>query len=110
MWIRSASRATLFENAKIAACASAVAPSTPRLIPTARSPARERLIDGSTSPCECLWPWPWPWPWGVVVTPTLTPLDAAVSAQTARLNFSCARLDLDRLSDFQSRWFSGAAG
>ena len=47
---------------------------------------------------------------GVVVTPTLAPMNAAVSAQTARLNFSCERLDLDRLSDFHSRWFSGAAG
>ena len=47
---------------------------------------------------------------GVIVTPTLTPMNAAVSAQTARLNFSCKRLDVDRLSDFHARWFSGAAG
>jgi hypothetical protein len=47
---------------------------------------------------------------GVVVTPITTPMNAAISAQTARLNFSCGRLDLDRLSDFHTRWFSGAAG
>jgi hydrogenase/urease accessory protein HupE len=47
---------------------------------------------------------------GVVVTPTQTPINAAVSAQTARLNFSCDRLDLDELSGFIGRWFSGTAG
>ena len=44
---------------------------------------------------------------GVVVTPMLTPMNAAVSAQTARLNFTCKRLDLDALSDFHSHWFAG---
>jgi hydrogenase/urease accessory protein HupE len=47
---------------------------------------------------------------GVVVTPYLIPMNAAVTAQTNRLNFSCERLDLDHLSDFHTRWFSGAAG
>ena len=47
---------------------------------------------------------------GVVVTPTLSPMIAAVSAQTAQLNFSCERLDLDALTDFHSRWFSGTSG
>lgn len=45
---------------------------------------------------------------GVVVTPTTTPIDAAFSAQTARLNFSCDQLQLEQLSDFHARWFSGA--
>jgi hypothetical protein len=37
---------------KITACTAAVAPSTPRLIATALTPARERTIEGSTRPCE----------------------------------------------------------
>lgn len=47
---------------------------------------------------------------GVVVTPTRTPINAAFSAQTARLNFSCEQLELGQLSDFHTRWFSGTAG
>lgn len=47
---------------------------------------------------------------GVVVTPTQTPMNAAITAQTARTNFSCDSVDIDALSDFHSRWFSGNAG
>jgi hydrogenase/urease accessory protein HupE len=47
---------------------------------------------------------------GVVVTPTPGPIDAAFSAQTARLNFTCEALNLDALTDFHARWFSGTAG
>src|SRR3989442_7811331 len=32
---------------------TAVAMSTARLMPTARMPSRDRLIEGSISPCEC---------------------------------------------------------
>jgi hydrogenase/urease accessory protein HupE len=44
---------------------------------------------------------------GVVVTPTTTPMKAALSAQTAQLNLTCQRLDLEALTDFHSRWFAG---
>ena len=54
LWIRSASSATLPVAAKMTACATAVASRTARLADTARTPSRERVIDGSTSPCE--WP------------------------------------------------------
>lgn len=47
---------------------------------------------------------------GVVVTPTLIPINTAFSAQTARLNFSCEQLELAQPSDFHTRWFSGTAG
>ena len=47
---------------------------------------------------------------GVVVTPIQTPMNVAISAQTARLNFSCDRLDLQELSGFLGRWFSGTSG
>jgi hydrogenase/urease accessory protein HupE len=46
----------------------------------------------------------------VVVTPTIAPMNGAVSAQTERLNLLCDRLDLDALSDFQRRWLAGAGG
>jgi hypothetical protein len=39
-------------TAKIASCARAVSPRIPRLIATARRPARERMIERSTRPCE----------------------------------------------------------
>src|SRR6476646_4151767 len=39
----------------MSACAAAVTPSTSSAIATARTPLRERLIDGSTRPCECPW-------------------------------------------------------
>ena len=38
--------------AKIATCATAVRPSTANERATARTPARERLIEGSTKPWE----------------------------------------------------------
>ncbi len=60
LWIRSASSATDPETAKMAACRAAVRPRTARLIETVRMPARERMMERSTSPCE--WPWPWSWP------------------------------------------------
>ena len=53
LWIRSASSATLSVSTKRTAWAAAVTPSTPRLTATARTPARERTIDGSTRPCVC---------------------------------------------------------
>lgn len=43
---------------------------------------------------------------GVVVTPMIAPMNAAISAQTAQLNFTCQRLDLDALGDFHNRWFA----
>jgi len=52
LWIKSARRATEPVRTKITACTAAVAPSTPRLIATALTPARERTIEGSTRPCE----------------------------------------------------------
>jgi len=39
---------------KTAPAASAAPPPPPRAPATARTPSRERVIDGSTSPCE--WP------------------------------------------------------
>jgi hypothetical protein len=52
LWIKSASSATEFENEKTATCAPAVNPRISRLSATAFTPARERRIDRSTSPCE----------------------------------------------------------
>ena len=52
LWIRSASSATLSVSTKRRAWADATTPSTPKLAATARTPARERTIDGSTRPCE----------------------------------------------------------
>jgi hypothetical protein len=40
-------------STRITACTSAAASNTPRLSETALSPARERTIERSTSPCEC---------------------------------------------------------
>ena len=52
LWIRSASSATEPDSTKMTAWATAARPSTPSEISTARTPSRDRLIDGSTSPCE----------------------------------------------------------
>jgi len=54
LWIRSASRAIEPLRTKTKICAAAVAPRIRRLRRTASSPARERLIEASTSP----WLWP----------------------------------------------------
>ena len=53
LWMRSASRATLPLAAKMIAWSTAVTPSTPRLMATARTPARLRTIERSTSPWLC---------------------------------------------------------
>lgn len=45
LWIRSASSARLLVATKMTACMSAAAPRAPSETPTARSPARERLIE-----------------------------------------------------------------
>jgi hypothetical protein len=44
---------------KIVSCAQAATASTASESPTASSPARERLMLSSTSPCECPWPSWW---------------------------------------------------
>jgi hypothetical protein len=54
LWIRSARRATDPDKMKIANCTPAASPRTARLIETVLTPSLERMIDGSTSPCE--WP------------------------------------------------------
>ena len=62
LWIRSASSATDRDSVNTTACSTAVTARIPRLIETARTPARDRTIDGSTLPCVCPWsPWRWSW-------------------------------------------------
>src|SRR5215207_1724860 len=57
LWTRSARSATLPERAKTTAWTAAVRPRRTRASATTRTPSRERLIEGSTRPCE--WPCPW---------------------------------------------------
>ena len=57
LWMRSASRC--FQRTKTSVCSAAAPARIASEARTARSPARERLIESSTRPCECPWPCAW---------------------------------------------------
>jgi hypothetical protein len=44
---------------------------------------------------------------GVLATPADSPMTAAITAQTARLAFTCQQLNIAELDAFHTRWFTG---